>query len=78
MFENDQSLPPEFGTPTRKKYIIKKNEYDYDTDYSQGRSSLTKSSSVPSTIASPRPNSPIEEPYFDLDLYSVKLEEDES
>ena len=78
MFENNQSLPKEFGTPLRKKQKLTKLDYEYETDYSQGRSSLTKSSGVPSTIESPRLHSTIEEPYFDIELCSVRLEEEES
>lgn len=59
MFENDQSLPQEFGTPLRKKQKLTKIEYECETDYSQGRSSLSKSSGVPSTIESPRLHSTI-------------------
>lgn len=77
MFEHDNSLPADFGTPLRKKQKFAKIECEDDRDYSQGRSSLTKSSSVPSTTASPRLHVTSEGPYFDIDLCSVMLEEEE-
>lgn len=76
MLEQQHLLPKEYATPLRKRHNIDQNDSEEDREYSQGRSSITKSFSVPSTVDSPglRPNSP--SLFYELDLSTVLLEEE--
>jgi hypothetical protein len=78
MFQPDNPIPTEFATPLRKKQKFAINDREEERDHSQGRSSVTKSCGSPSTIASPRLYTTSSDLYFDLELYSVTLEEEET
>ena len=73
MFEDNLSLPKDYGTPLRKRRHFQNDYNQEDGNCSQCRTSITKSSSSPSSIDSPlmQPHDEILE--FDIDLSAVLL-----
>lgn len=77
MLEQHNLLPRQYCTPVKTRSNLDQTDSEEDQESTQGRSSITKSYSIPSTVDSPplRPNSP--SVFFELDLSTVLWEEGE-
>ena len=78
MFEDNHSLPKEFGTPLRKRKYLPNDLNEEDGNCSLARTSITKSSCSPSSEDSPLMQPHLESIEFDIDLCAIMLEDSEA